>query len=715
MSIPYCPAIRSSGLFVAIAAALASPSAFASDVAGAMVDAATATAIAAAAAEAAEDSRRTVDFDALVVTAAAPVSALTWETSPKLPRQPVPASDGADYLKTIPGFSAVRNGGSNGDPVLRGMFGSRLNLLTNDGAMPGACPSRMDNAMSYIAPETYDALVVVKGPQTVLWGPGASAGTVRFERDREYYAEPAWKFAGSALGGSWGRNDQVLDATYGAPLGYARISANRSESGDYDDGDGERVGSAWKKWNADFALGWTPDEDTLVEVGIGMGDGQARYATRGMDGSQFDRSNYSLRFEKDNIGQRLRKLEASAYHNVADHVMDNYSLREPNPDGAMPMPMVSNVERGTSGGRAVATWGGDAFELATGFDVQDSRHRRRGGMGRNAHLALPWTVDARFDNLGAFAEGTWFRGDDRRWIAGARVDRAGAEDARATVSGGHGHGGHAMPNPTAGLSREETLKAGFVRFEQDIDRDTSWYAGIGHTERMPDYWELFSADMGPMGAANAFSGLDTEKTTQIDAGLQYRGERWSAWVSAYAGRVDDFIQFRYMDTMTGKMSQVTNIDAETRGAELGVEYRPSQDWKFGGSLAYARGKDRDSGRPLPQMPPLEGRFSADWDNGTWSAGMLLRVVDGQHRVAEGYGNVVGQDIGPSAGFATLALNGGYRFASGVQVTAGVDNLFDRAYSEHLNLAGNADFGYPADAVRINEPGRTFWLRVGYTY
>ena len=91
----------------------------------------------------------------------------------------MPASDGADYLKTIPGFSAIRNGGSNGDPVLRGMFGSRLNLVSNDGSMPGACPARMDNPMSYVSPETFDRLVVVKGPQTVLWGPGASAGTVR--------------------------------------------------------------------------------------------------------------------------------------------------------------------------------------------------------------------------------------------------------------------------------------------------------------------------------------------------------------------------------------------------------------------------------------------------------------------------------------------------------------------------------------------------------
>ncbi|MDX1550628.1 MAG: hypothetical protein R3278_08805, partial [Lysobacter spongiicola] len=60
-------------------------------------------------------------------------------------------------------------------------------------------------------------------------------------------------------------------------------------------------------------------------------------------------------------------------------------------------------------------------------------------------------------------------------------------------------------------------------------------------------------------------------------------------------------------------------------------------------------------------------------------------------------------------------NAGWRVNSLVQVTAGIDNIFDRAYSEHLNLAGNADFGYPADPVRINEPGRTAWLKVNLTY
>ncbi|MBH9665510.1 TonB-dependent receptor plug domain-containing protein, partial [Burkholderia multivorans] len=77
-------------------------------------------------------------------------------TDPKTPRQPLPASDGADYLKTIPGFTSIRSGGTNGDLVLRGMFGSRLNILANGMSTLGACPGRMDAPTSYIAPESYD-------------------------------------------------------------------------------------------------------------------------------------------------------------------------------------------------------------------------------------------------------------------------------------------------------------------------------------------------------------------------------------------------------------------------------------------------------------------------------------------------------------------------------------------------------------------------------
>ena len=67
--------------------------------------------------------------------------------------------------------------------------------------------------------------------------------------------------------------------------------------------------------------------NTLVEFTAGRGDGFARYAGRGMDGSQFQRESLGLRFEKTNIGETFYGLEAQVYYNYADHIMDNYSLR----------------------------------------------------------------------------------------------------------------------------------------------------------------------------------------------------------------------------------------------------------------------------------------------------------------------------------------------------------------------------------------------------
>ena len=64
-------------------------------------------------------------MDHVVVTAPAMAEALVVTTDPKAARQPIPAHDGADLLKNIPGFSVIRKGGTDGDPVFRGMAASR--------------------------------------------------------------------------------------------------------------------------------------------------------------------------------------------------------------------------------------------------------------------------------------------------------------------------------------------------------------------------------------------------------------------------------------------------------------------------------------------------------------------------------------------------------------------------------------------------------------
>ncbi len=656
-----------------------------------------------------EHAAHSNELSPLVITAIAPSSPLTIVTNPKDPRQPVPASDGGDYLKTIPGFALIRNGGTNGDPVLRGMFGSRLNILTNGGEMLGACPGRMDAPTSYISPETYDKLTVIKGPQTVLWGPGASAGTILFEREPEHFGELGTRVNASLLAGSNGRFDKTIDAAAGGPLGYVRVIGNTAHADDYKDGNGDTVPSRYDKWNGDIALGWTPDADTLLELTAGKGDGEARSAGRGMDGSQYQRESLGLRFEKSNIGDVLDKIEAQVYYNYADHVMDNYTLRTPSGTGMMAGPMASNVDRRTLGARVKATWRWADYQLISGIDAQTNEHRKRMGMGIDTYKDQNWSKDADFHNYGAFGELTWYAAERDRLITGARVDRASAKDYRARL----GSGMMSRPNPTLDKTRADTLPSGFVRYEHDLnDSPTTVYAGLGHSQRFPDYWELFSPSSGPAGSVNAFDAIKPEKTTQLDAGLQYKTDTLEAWASVYAGEIRDYILFDYAKGS----SQAQNINARVMGGELGAAYQLTSNWKADATLAYAWGKNTTDGKALPQMPPLDTRLGLTYSQDDWSAGALWRIVARQDRIDRNAGNVVGKDFDKSAGFGVFSLNGAYRINKNLKVSAGVDNLLDKNYSEHLNMAGNAGYGYPANDPRaINEPGRTLWTKVDVSF
>ncbi|ALD46850.1 MULTISPECIES: TonB-dependent copper receptor [Serratia] len=647
--------------------------------------------------------------DGDVITVTAPLySPLTIVTSPKTPRQPVPASDGSDYLKTIPGFSQIRNGGTNGDPVFRGMFGSRLKILTDGSEMLGACPSRMDAPTSYISPESFDLLTITKGPQTVLWGPGSSAGTVRFERERPRFDKPGIKGNASVLTGSNGRWDENIDASLGAEQGYLRVMANKSRANDYQDGTNTRVPSRWDKWNGDLALGWTPDADTLLEVTMGRGNGEARYAGRSMDGSQFKRESLGMRVEKSNIGEVLDKLEAQVYYNYANHVMDNVTLRSPGSGGMgghgghggmnmgghgghmMSSGMTMQLDRRTVGGRVMGTWQWQDVKLESGLDTQTNTHR---SMSRGS-----WEKDAQFNSYGAFGELTWSTSDQDKLIGGARLDRTLVENFRSGRD----------------VERSDTLPSGFMRLEHTLaELPLMLYAGVGYTERFPDYWELFSPKLGPNGSKDPFSNVKSEKTTQLDIGAQYNGKRFNGWVSAYVGRVDDFILFKY-DPHNARLSQADNVNANIMGGEMGMGYQLSEHWKTDASLAYSWGKNTSDGRPLPQIPPLEARLGLTYEYGDWSGTGLWRLVSSQHRVAINEGNVVGKDFAESAGFGVLSANAAYKVNKNVKLSAGLDNILNKTYSEHLNLAGNSAFGYSANSA-VNEPGRTLWAKVNVTF
>jgi iron complex outermembrane recepter protein len=173
---------------------------------------------------------------------------LIVHADPKQPIQPVPATDGADYLQSIMGFNSIQSGGTNGDVTFRGMFGSRIKILTDGTENLGACPNRMDAPTSYISPESYDRISVIKGPQTVQYANTGSAATILFERQPEKLtSEKPYRGQASVLLGSYGRIDHNVEAAIGDEKKYIRLNANRSESNSYQDGDGNTVPSAWKK------------------------------------------------------------------------------------------------------------------------------------------------------------------------------------------------------------------------------------------------------------------------------------------------------------------------------------------------------------------------------------------------------------------------------------------------------------------------------------
>ncbi|ESK38678.1 TonB-dependent copper receptor [Acinetobacter nectaris CIP 110549] len=608
---------------------------------------------------------------------------------PKQPIQPIPAIDGASYLQSIMGFNAVKSSGlANSDVTFRGMFGSRIKMLTNGSENLGACGGRMDSPTSYISPESFDKITVVKGPEIVRFANPGSAATVMFERDAVHLPEGKnIEGQASTVVGSFGRWDHNLDLTMGDSTKYLRVNANRSVSNDYKDGQGHNVHSNWEKWNTDISAGWTPDEDTWIEAIAGKADGEAAYAGRGMDGTKFGRESLGLHLQKKNINTFIQKIDAQVNYNFNDHIMDNYRMRP-----VKGMKMLSNVARETLNSRLEFTtiWT-DRFTVLTGVDSQHNTHTSRGGLN---YASIPRQKDMTFESYGAFAEGRYQLTDHQKIVSGARFDAVQVQDFRAKTQ-------------AFNQTRNTILPSGFLRLESQYpELNTNTYIGIGHVQRMPDYWEIFSPmSMATNGLKDVFNRVKPEKTTQIDLGYQYKHGALSHWVSAYVGQVNDFILMRYAPNRS-----VMNVNARIAGGEFGVDYAFTDHLQADVSGMYAWGENTTNRTALPQIAPFEARVNLNYVTEKYSLGALWRLVYAQHRYRENEGNVVGYDLGSSRGFGVLSINGTYQITTDMSLALGIDNVLNRNYTEHLNKLGAASAGN-IGTEQINNIGRNYWAHL----
>lgn len=655
------------------------------------------TLLLAAAFPAIAQSGSAVTFGEVVVTAPQMRDPLVVTNDPRAPQVPVPANDGASFLKNIPGFSVTRKGGTDGDPVLRGLGGSRLNILLDGMDFHGGCGQRMDPPTAYVFPETFDNVTVIKGPQTVAHGNGNAAGVVLFEHDRGAM-RPGKSASASMMVGTWGRSDLFANGKIVTDKAHFEATATHAESDDYEDGAGTKVHSAYERKSISLQAGFRPDAMSYMGLDYIASKGEAAYADRGMDGTKFDRDSYGLTFEKKNLSPLVGNLSARVYHSYIDHVMDNYGLR-PNA-GTITSYSVNNPDRETDGARISADLNLNAqTTLKLGADWRDDEHTLRMQTNTtlanaNAYTALARTKDYASTTTGVFGELTFRMANDRRVIAGLRHDDWKGE--RFTTS-------------PAKANRD--LHAWFGRYEQDVSKAATAYIGLGHNERPMDYWEAAGK-----GGLSTTSNLNPEKTTQLDAGLLWKTDTIRGSVSAFYAKVNDYMLVTWASADAGTPTgTVASKDATRYGTEADLAWKLSSALTLRGNLAYVRADNDTDGRPLGQTPPLDVKLGMDYKAGAWTFGGLARLVAKQDRFDLNKGNVVGGDLGATPGFGTLALNGSYKPNGRTLISAGIDNLFDKVHAEHISRTGTPDVtGYATNNTRTNEPGRFIWVKASFT-
>lgn len=648
---------------------------------------------------------------------------------PDSPARPPSTGDSGEFLRHVNGVDAGRTGGHGLDPVIRGLDQNQLGI-TNDGAFHfGGCPNRMDPPTSHMQLYTYDLVTVKRGYQSVVDGPPAPGGSIQFERINPTF-EPGDQVSTNFKGGA-GYNsngsgrEAFVDMSVGNDWGYVRGFGSYAAAGNYKDGDGNEIRSSFDQIGGGVILGRTIDATSWITLKVENNNvDDALFPGSGMDAPKTDDWTYQLKGQTDLDWGAIQGVKADVYLTTVDHVMDNFSLR-PN----MMRYRQARMEADTLGGKVFfnGRMGATAFDMGVDYrDVQRDGNRYDTGMGGmmpEMVQSVLW-ADTSIKELGVFGESTTPITPTTDLVAGLRFDFVNASAGRANEAAAAGMmlGNSFSPNDlyrmTYGVEAEDQTEnnvSGLLRLEQDLGGGLMVYGALSRSVRTADATERYIGSYMMMNGMNTSwignPNLDPEKHHQIELGGTYAAQDFRLSGVAYYNRVEDFIQ---LDTARGQrgvipnmpsVSVYTNINAVLTGFEVEAEYKFAEFWRAKLTGAYTYGENLSDDIPLAQIAPLSGRFEVAYDNSIWMLGARLNAAAKQTRIDSDPTVGSGRDFGETDGYLTVDLFGAYNVTENFQITAGVTNLFDKTYANHLNKKDGFN-----NEVRVNEPGRSFYVR-----
>lgn len=543
-----------------------------------------------------------------------------------------------ETLAGLPGVDSTYFGPGASRPVIRGLGGDRVRVLTGGVGTLDASVVSPDHAVS-LEPLLIERVEVVRGPATLLYGGGAIGGVVnvvdgripeelppaavtgRFEVRGTSAADE--RAAAGVLAGAAGRWAWRLD-------GFRRTTGNVKIPG---------LAPTPAKAAELIAAGQTPADGVLINSATAAGGGAGGLSYLGRAGhfgvaySGFD-SLYGTVAEPDvRIELKQRRvdlhgewLEPAGWVRAVKFEAGFGAYRHDELEGADLGTRFTN--RGYEGRLEFLHGPTGSFEGALGLQAQRSDFA---AMGEEAFL--PPTVT---NDRAVFLYEETVRGPVT-WQFGARA-------GRQTIT----------PEAGSGLAQSRHSTTAFTGGAVwKLNEEYALAVSLSLNERAPNAQELHAH--GPHVGTNAYevgeAGLVAEKSTGFDVSLRRRRGFVTGELSIFLNRFDGYI---YEEATGAMMDGLPVFAFVQRGAELcGGEMEAVfhlQETKEAVthlrlSADMVRATNTTNGTPLPRTTPVRFGAGLDWRRGPWAVTADWRQVRRQDRVAAGETPTTGYDLG----------------------------------------------------------------------
>jgi hemoglobin/transferrin/lactoferrin receptor protein len=594
----------------------------------------------------------------------------------------------AEALTGIEGVQTSRVGSWGSRAVVRGLTGERLAVLIDGNRVNRACTFGMDQGLASVDPGQVQAVEVVAGPGSALYGSGSVGGVINVvTRAPSFAPGMTGEFraaASSAVpGGTVGGHMNVA-----GPRLAVGLSLDASDYGDYRTPVATVDGSSYRQVTADLKADYRPAEAHLLSLKA------QRYAGRdigwpmmmGASIPEETRTSFSLDYGWQIGGGTVDGLSLRAYRQKLDHHMVVDAIMQ-GPMGPMSSKADAVSYSNSTGARAqlrlTPAQGvrADVGLEANRWFAEGTRwtETTSGTMPATTNDFRTWPA-VTIDDLGSFAQGEARLGDRLTLSFGGRMDRVtrDAEDRASTT---------------------ETILTGNTGLRADMGSGFGARASLGLGYRNPDPMELYGLALKPDGFVYRGSAdLATERSFSSELSVSWSGEGGGLSVTGFRNRLRDMVSLVLVPNEKVAMRPVREYTSLGSAVLEGVT--ASADAALGGGFraavggSYTRAEDEDTGMPLVGIPSgtLDATLRRDFAGPIQWVEVAAEAAAAQDRVAESAGEVA------TPGYAVAHLRMGIDLR-GTRLVAGAENLFDREYRAHL------------DPVRLLRPGRNFFLRL----